>query len=170
MMSSRRDLSPLAKVESPTTSYCPLLLGEGTVSPFWWNIEGGVHSRTRQQRRPPPTFSNRLRQSPPSRPARVTTERVEMGVAQLCQNLKKRKKEDKQNNSKDIITPPTPFFFLKKYRPLSYYLHTPMQPLQVVCVRGWEDKSFPSLRQRPTLDSFLFETFFFFFFFVPVAY
>ena len=109
MMSSPEDLSPLAEVESPPIAPSSFKIFQPNEKPCRL-FDGGRRRRTHTATAavlslPPPRIDY---VNPCLKAGPVTTQRVEMGVAQLCQNLKEKsqdKKRKKQLKRYYIITP-----------------------------------------------------------------
>jgi hypothetical protein len=161
MSSGWRIFSPLAEVESPpiAPSSSLKIFPNRTKNRVAFFMEGGVDTRTRQQRRfslPPPLRIDYV--NPCLKAGPVTTQRVEMGVAQLCQKLKEKSRDNKTTQKILYYNPPLLTKSIAHYT-TSTHTHTPIcfSPVCVcVCegVGGQQPKT-SSRSQRPTLDSFL---------------
>jgi hypothetical protein len=115
-----------------------------------------THTATAAVLSPPPLRIDYV--NPCLKAGPVTTQRVEMGVAQLCQKLKEKSRDNKTTQKILYYNPPLLTKSIAHYT-TSTHTHThPFASLPCVCVcegvGGQQPKS-SSRSQRPTLDSFL---------------
>jgi hypothetical protein len=140
MSSGWRIFSPLAEVESPpiAPSSSLKIFPNRTKNRVAFFMEGGVDTRTRQQRRfslPPPLRIDYV--NPCLKAGPVTTQRVEMGVAQLCQKLKEKSRDNKTTQKILYYNPPLLTKSIAHYT-TSTHTHThPFASLPCVCVCVW---------------------------------
>jgi hypothetical protein len=140
MSSGWRIFSPLAEVESPpiAPSSSLKIFSQPNEKPCRL-FDGGrrrhTHTATAAVLSPPPLRIDYV--NPCLKAGPVTTQRVEMGVAQLCQKLKEKSRDNKTTQKILYYNPPLLTKSIAHYT-TSTHTHThPFASLPCVCVCVW---------------------------------